>query len=126
MSYSQEMQKSIKTNDTVYSVPISTIRTYNRLVNEYEKCDESRDSLNSRIHTYQVTTEIQSIISKKNDSLLSDKDVIIGKQVKLINSYSEKENKNEKKVARQKTFISIFGIIAILEAIYIGFKTIIQ
>ena len=72
------MQKSIKTNDTVYSVPISTIRTYNRLVNEYEKCDESRDSLNSRIHTYQVTTEIQSIISKKNDSLLSDKDVIIG------------------------------------------------
>jgi hypothetical protein len=78
------------------------------------------------LHIYQVTNDIQQIISKTNDSLLSDKNVIIGKQATLINSYIEKEDKNEKKVARQKTFIGVIGIVAILEAIYIGFKTIVQ
>lgn len=126
MSYSQETQKSIKTNDTVFSVPIGTIRIYNRLTNEYEKCSETVDSLNSRIKTYKTIVAIDSITDKNNEQIYQNQKVFIQRQAGLINGYIEKDSKSKKKTNIFKTLFSIAGIVALLEGAYIGFKSIIQ
>lgn len=126
MSYSQETQKSIKTNDTVFSVPIGTIRIYNRLTNEYEKCSETVDSLNARIKTYKTVLVIDSLTDKNNEQIYQNQKVFIQRQAGLINGYIEKDSKSKKKTNIFKTLFSIAGIVALLEGAYIGFKSIIQ
>ena len=126
LTYSQETQKSTKTNDTSYSVPIGTIRIYNRLTNEYEKCSETVDSLNSRIKNYKTIIAIDSLIDKNNEQIYKNQELFIQRQAKVISDNIKKEEKKDKKLTLAKGGILVVSLVAILEGIYIGIKSIIQ
>lgn len=126
MSYSQETQKSTKTNDTSFVVPIETIRIYNRLTNEYEKCSETVDSLNSRIKNYKTIIAIDSLTDKNNEQIYKNQDIFIQRQAKVINDNIKKDERKDKKLTLAKGGILAISLVAILEGIYIGIKSIIQ